>query len=168
MTTYYALKSQEQVDFMYEEVGKLVKNHGFVTVHYKVGKTRSSLQQAALEVWCRMIADMLNEQGVYRGIKSPIYLDGELEAPWQQHSVKNEIWRPIQEALTGHQSTTKPTPAQYIEIQDHLVRAFGEKECSFLPGLLGGTMGAIKEPQQMWLSVFVSGSAAIGLAALRD
>ena len=133
MSTYYALQRQEQVEHMATAIGELVDKHGLVTVHYKTGRTRSSRQQAALEVWCRMIADMLNEQEIYRAVKSPIYKEGEMPAPWDQENVKNEIWRPVQKALTGEESTTRPTPQQYIEVQDHLIRAFGDKGVQLPP-----------------------------------
>ena len=63
------------------KIGDLVKEHGLVTVEYKVGRTRSKFQQAALEVWCRQTADLFNEQEIARSIKSPIFKQGEMEAP---------------------------------------------------------------------------------------
>ena len=77
MSTSYALQKREQVDFMAEELGNLVEKHGLVTVDYKVGRTRSAFQQAALEVWCRQVADFFNDQGIDRAVKSPIFKKGE-------------------------------------------------------------------------------------------
>ena len=127
MSTSFALQKREQVDFMAEELGKLVEKHGLVTVDYKVGRTRSAFQQAALEVWCRQVAEFFNDQGIDRAVKSPIFKKGEMSAPWSRESIKNEIWRPIQKALTEHESTTKPSPQEYVEIFDFIVKAFGDK-----------------------------------------
>lgn len=127
MSTSYALQKPEQVAHMATTIGDLVKEHGLVTVEYKVGRTRSKFQQAALQVWCRQTADLFNEQEIARAIKSPIFKSGEMEAPWSPEAVKYEIWRPIQKAMTGHDSTTKPTPQEYIQIFDYIVRAFGTK-----------------------------------------
>ena len=51
MTTSYALQKPEQVKHMATTLSELVEKHGLVTVDYKVGRTRSKFQQAALEVW---------------------------------------------------------------------------------------------------------------------
>jgi len=127
MSTSYALQKRDQVAHMAITIGDLVEEHGLVTVEYKVGRTRSKFQQAALQVWCRQTADLFNEQEIARAIKSPIFKSGEMEAPWSPEAVKYEIWRPIQKAMTGHDSTTKPTPQEYIQIFDYIVRAFGTK-----------------------------------------
>ena len=133
MTEAYALQKREQVKGMAETLGDLVEKHGLVTVNYKVGRTRSTFQQAALEVWCRNTATFFNEMDIPRAVKSPIFKKGEMEAPWSQESVKNEIWRPIQKALTDHESTTKPTPQEFVQVYDYIVKAFSEKAIS-LPG----------------------------------
>lgn len=127
MSTSYALQKRDQVAHMAITIGDLVEEHGLVTVEYKVGRTRSKFQQAALQVWCRQTADLFNEQEIARAIKSPIFKQGEMEAPWSPEAIKYEIWRPIQKAMTGHDSTTKPTPQEYIQIFDYIVRAFGAK-----------------------------------------
>jgi len=127
MTTSYALQKIEQVKQMATTITELVEKHGLVTVEYKIGRTRSPFQQAALEVWCRMVADLFNEQDIPRAVRSPIFKKGEMEAPWSRASVKDEIWRPIQIALTEQESSTKPTTKQYVEIYEYIVRAFAEK-----------------------------------------
>ena len=116
MTTSYVLQKPEQVEHFSQTIGELVEKHGLVTVDYKVGKTRSSFQQAALEVWCRNIAALFNESGITREIRSPIFKKGGMEVDWTRDAVKNEIWRPVQLALTGHESTTKPTAIDYKQI----------------------------------------------------
>ena len=127
MTTSYVLQKPEQVEHFSQTIGELVEKHGLVTVDYKVGKTRSSFQQAALEVWCRNIAALFNESGITREIRSPIFKKGGMEVDWTRDAVKNEIWRPVQLALTGHESTTKPTAIDYKQISDTIFIAFAEK-----------------------------------------
>ena len=127
MTTAYALTQRRQLEQMTKDLGDLIDKYGLVTIDYKVGRTRSSFQQAALEVWCRNTADLFNEQEIDRAIKSQIFKAGEVNVPWSQAAVKNEIWRPVQKAMTGHDSTAKPTPKEYVEIFDYIVRLFGRK-----------------------------------------
>lgn len=127
MTTSFCLQKSEQVDNFAAKIGDLVEKHGLVTVDYKVGRTRSSFQQAALEVWCRNIASLFNESGVTREIRSPIFKKGGMEVDWTRDAVKNEIWRPVQLALTGQKSTTQPTAVDYKQISETIFRAFADK-----------------------------------------
>ena len=133
MSTSYALQKKEQVEHMAVTLGDLVEKHGLVTVDYKVGRTRSSFQQAALEVWCRQVAEFFNEQDIPRAIKSPIFKKGEMDAPWSRAAVKNEIWRPIQIAKTEKESTTRATSREFFEIHEFIVRAFAEKGLQLPP-----------------------------------
>ena len=67
-------------------------------------KRRTSSQQAAIEVYCRELASALNDAG-YDRIQFP-WKEG-VEIPWTQATVKEELWRPIQQAVLEKASTTR-------------------------------------------------------------
>jgi len=112
-------------DQFLEHVGKLYDQHKYVTFHWATGRQRSPKQRAALEVYCRMLGESLNDAGydMRRVLKS------EVEIPWNQETVKEYIWRPIQKLVTGDESTTQPDRDEYPEIFEviyrHMVEKFG-------------------------------------------
>jgi len=114
-------------------MNRVEKDRQTVSVKMRIGKTRSGRQAAALEVWCRNVAELFNSQGITREVHSTIYGDGFLECEWRQETVKNEVWRPMQVALTQRQSTTEASTLEMAEIYEGLVRAFGNKGVQLPP-----------------------------------
>lgn len=96
----------------------------YLTNHYlmldiKTGKQRTPTQNAALHVYCGLLADALSDAGYDRKVTTPI---GQVSMPWTKDAVKENIWRPIQIALTNEQSTTAPLRKQYADIYDVIHR----------------------------------------------
>ena len=85
--------------------------------------TRTPPQNRALHLFCDLLAEALNNAGydMRRTLKE------EVDIPWTQHSVKEHLWRPIQIAITGDKSTTKPAPSEYKKIYEVLSRHLSEK-----------------------------------------
>lgn len=85
--------------------------------------TRTPPQNRALHLFCKLLAVALNEAGydMRRTLKEGV------DIPWSENTVKEHLWRPIQIAITGEHSTTKPTPAEYTKIYEVLSRHLGEK-----------------------------------------
>ena len=123
----FFIDSKGQIDRLTSRVAEIVDAGNVVSLSLLIGRTRSSRQRAALEVWCRMAAELFNESGITRSIQSSIFRDGEMESPWSQASVKDEVWRPMQRAVAKVESTTEATTKQYVEVYEALVRAFGNK-----------------------------------------
>lgn len=98
---------------------------GLTRVKVTTERNRTRKQNNALHKWLGELADALNDAGLdmRRVIKQ------EVDIPWTLHSAKEFLWRPIQQAMTGHTSTTQPSTKDYIVIQDtliaHLSRKFG-------------------------------------------
>jgi hypothetical protein len=61
-------------------------------------------QRGALHVWCDHVAKVLNEAGMYfaRRIK---FNGDEVEIDWDMYLVKEHIYKPMLEAMTGKLST---------------------------------------------------------------
>lgn len=83
-------------------------------------KRRSLSQNNALHLWCKMVGINLNNAGYdMRKI-----MDKDYELSWDDkgYMVKQNLWSPVQLAMTGLDSSTKPEPSQYIEIYENVNR----------------------------------------------
>ena len=97
---------------------KLYDDNKHVTFSYSLGKQRSLTQNAALHVYLDQVATALNDAG----IEQQHFFDEGFTVSWNDKTIKNEIWRPVQRAVCGEDSTTKPTRAQYTEIYEYINR----------------------------------------------
>lgn len=88
-----------------------------------VEASRSPQQNNALHLWLEMVAHTLNAAGLdmRRAIRK------EVDIPWTKESVKRYLWKPLQEVMTGHESSTRPSKTQYPDISETLTRHFAEK-----------------------------------------
>lgn len=88
-------------------------------------RTRTARQNRSMHKWLQELAEALNAAG----LDMRRVLKAEVDIPWTQVSAKEFLWRPIQQAMTGHESTTEPTTKDYIAIQEtliaHLAKKFG-------------------------------------------
>jgi len=110
--------AQKQLEIQFQE-------KKFVKAKLSYRRQRSLSQNAALHLFCQQLADKLNEAGLdQRKVMKP-----SADIPWNMESVKENLWRPIQKAVTGLDSTTKPKTSQYPAIYDvlnmHLATKFG-------------------------------------------
>lgn len=85
---------------------------------------RSGAQNNALHKGFSLIADALNQAGLdMRAVLKP-----EVEIPWDTHSVKEYLYKPIMRLKTGKESTTEleKTSGEISEIWDIMMRFLGE------------------------------------------
>lgn len=86
-------------------------------------KQRTSTQNNCIHLFCQNVATALNDAGLdMRKTLKP-----EIEIPWTKESVKEHIWRVIQEAMTGKRSTTEINTVDPSEIYEVINRHLGEK-----------------------------------------
>lgn len=87
-----------------------------IKVSVKSAKTRSLTQNRALHLFCKQLSVALNDAGFdFREFVKEGY-----PVPFNEALVKEYLWGPIQRAVTGFDSSTKPEPKQYSEIYDAL------------------------------------------------
>lgn len=98
------------------------KEHKYLRVDVKTGKQRSDKQRKALQVYCRQVADVLND----RGITFTMFFKPGFEMPWSMDIVKDEVWRPVQIALFAKESTTKPHTGEYQKVFEPINRKLSE------------------------------------------
>jgi len=86
-------------------------------------KPRTVLQNAALHLFCERLSEALNDAG----LDMKATLKPEIEIPWSPDRVKDFLWRPVQEAMTGKHSTTELNTVEPSEIWEVLNRHLAEK-----------------------------------------
>ncbi len=88
-------------------------------------ETRSSKQNRALHLYFEFVASELNDLGItfqYKGIRGT-----DLESSYTPELVKEQVWKPIQTALFGTDSTTKLDTKQIDRIIEILAKFFAER-----------------------------------------
>jgi len=80
------------------------------------GETRTSKQNAALHVYLRQVSRTLNDAGLSI---NTFFKEG-YEVPFNDETVKIEIWHKMQQALTGEEHSSRLTPKQMGEVYDRV------------------------------------------------
>jgi len=123
------INSQQSLDAYIEHLKGQFDKHKYLRVTMKNGKQRSLTQNASMHLYCTHLADALNDGGFdFR----TVIKDG-IAVNWTPDLVKDYMWRPIQKAITGHDSTTKPERHQYSKIYEELNRHVSSKLGIFVP-----------------------------------
>ena len=86
-------------------------------------KQRTLQQNKALHLYCKLLAESLNDAGL--DMKKT--LKPEIDIKWTMQTVKDYLWRPIQKALLQKESTTELTTVDPTEIYETLNRHLSEK-----------------------------------------
>lgn len=107
--------NKQSLDAHVKELIKKLED-GPVKVEMKSAKSRSLTMNSALHQFCKMLAHVLNDAG----FDFRVFIKEGYPVPFNEYLVKEYLWRPIQKAITGKDSTTKPTNAEYSEIYEAL------------------------------------------------
>jgi hypothetical protein len=86
-------------------------------------------QFKALHVWCKMVADVLNEHG----LDMKVVLKPEIAIPWEKYTVKEYLWKPILKVYKDKGSTLDMNTVEPDEIVHIIARHLGEKFGVTLP-----------------------------------
>lgn len=87
--------------------------------------TRSGKMNRCLHKYCQMLADALNDAG-YDFKRFLEVSEYKIDVPWSPELVKEQLWRPVQIARTGHESTTEATNFQYQDVYQIVDQRVGE------------------------------------------
>lgn len=94
-----------------------------------VGDTRTARQNNSLHLYFTLLAEELNAAGFDM---RKVIRDG-VDIPWSAYNVKENLWRPVQEAQLGKKSTTKLTTKEIDVIFDTVNRVIGERTGIHVP-----------------------------------
>ena len=92
-------------------------------------KQRTLAQNRALHVLFRLLAEELNE----KGLDMRKTLKPEVDIPWSTNSVKEYLWKPIQQAQLGKESTAELTTKEIDEVFDTINKHLGERLSVHIP-----------------------------------
>jgi hypothetical protein len=89
-------------------------------------KNRTLQQNKALHKWLEQVADTLNDAGIG---KKAVFAVKQVDVPWSKEGVKEDLFRPIYEAMTLKESTADANTVEYDRVCDvlakHLAEHFG-------------------------------------------
>ena len=90
-------------------------------------KKRTSLQNRSLHKYFELLSEALNEHGfeMQKVLK--------VDVPWSPLTVKEILWKPLQEAYKLERSTTKLSTKDIDKIYDTLNRVIGERTGVHVP-----------------------------------
>ena len=110
--------------FQAEEFCKYVmENHNQDFIYEIVRPQRTTNQNSAIHAYCGEVAKVMQARGL--DMKT-VVKDGVPIEP-SMYMVKEYMWRPIQKALTGVESTAKINTMEVNEVYEHLSRLLAEK-----------------------------------------
>ncbi len=108
-------------DVMAQEIASEFVEGQFVSGELKIAKPnriRTINQNSAMHQWFKMIAIKANDCGLdIRALMSQ-----QIEIPCTPHNIKETVWRPVQEVLTGKESSTKLDRKEVSEIAQTIDR----------------------------------------------
>lgn len=118
-----AINSKEALEMHIKELRYQFDTNKYLRVDVKTGKQRTNTQNAALHKYLSLVAEALNECGItFRDF----FKDG-VEVPWTMEIVKDNVWRPVQEAVTGKESTAKCLTGEYSKIYEYVNLKLSER-----------------------------------------
>lgn len=97
-----------------EILDKAFNEHKYLRLDIKTGMQRTNLQNASLHLYCEQVAQVLNDYG----LTFEQFFKRGFQVPWTMEIVKENIWRPVQIAVTNKQSTTEPLTNEYQAIYE--------------------------------------------------
>lgn len=89
-----------------------IKKNGSIVEIVKKSNNRTLTQNSALHLMFSQLAEELNSQG----LDQRKTLKPSVSIPWSKDSVKELLWRPIQEAVVDKESTTDLTTKEIDEV----------------------------------------------------
>ena len=89
----------------------------------KAKGTRTTKQNSALHLFLRKLADALNDAG----LDMKAVLKPEVEIPWSGDTAKENLWKPVQMAMLGKESTKDLDTVEVSQVYDTLNRHIASK-----------------------------------------
>ena len=118
MTDKWVVNSDNTKAAFLKHMSDMYDQHKYLTVEIRKGKPRTGQQNNALHLYLSRLSVAMNEAG----LDMKQVLSHHDLIPWDVKGLnaKEKLWKPIQEALLGVESTTKPKASEYAEIYDTL------------------------------------------------
>ena len=122
---HWTVNSDASLENLIKHLREIYADKKYIQVKWTTGKSRTIPQNSSLHQYCEWVAADLNA----RGLDMVKVLKPGVEIPWSKISVKQHIWRPVQEIHFGTASTKKLERPDlsiiYDVINRHLSNKFG-------------------------------------------
>lgn len=108
---------------------------GLEVQSFKIDSPKRTLQQnRSIHLYCTLLAQAFNEAG----LDMKVVLKPDVDIEWSTENVKKYIWKPIQKALLGIESTTqlKRGEKEIDRVYDHINRHLSERFVGWIPPIL--------------------------------
>ena len=118
------INSKESLEAEIDRLRKSFEECKYLEIEVKhKGKARSNQQNKALHKYFDLLANALNDAGydMKRTIKP------EIDVPWNAYLIKLLMWKPLQDAITGEESTAKAKRDDYTKVYEVLNRHTAQK-----------------------------------------
>lgn len=126
---FWIANSRETLENAVAELYRQWDEHKWIEVKFTTGKNRTQKQQAAIEVYCRLLAEELNRQGI---TFEQFFREG-YKVPWSQQIVKDNVWRLMQKAVCSKQSSRDLNRSEVGQVYDHINMHLSEKHGIYVP-----------------------------------
>jgi len=120
---FHIANSAHTREFFLQQAEEIMEQHPYVVWEWMFGKPRTGKQNAALHVFLRLLSQELNA----KGYSVQTFFKEGVEVPFSPEVVKENIWRPIQVAVSGQESSTDLTTTQIQEVYENVNRALSNK-----------------------------------------
>lgn len=110
------INSDQSLKDAIEEITKQYKENKYLSVTVTRGTQRTLTQNAALHRYFELLADSLNDAGytIAKVLTKP------LDISWSKHTVKELLWRPVQNAILDKKTTTRLKRFEVTKVYDEL------------------------------------------------
>jgi len=122
-TNFRIIKNEFQLEEAKKELDKFYNENGYVEVEARTAKTRTQRQNRALHVFCRQLAETLRE----KDFDTAKFFKSGFEVPFTTEIVKDNVWKPIQRAVTNKERSSKLSRTEVSEVFDVINRLLAEK-----------------------------------------
>ena len=117
------ITNEFQLEEAKKELDKFYNENGYVEVEAKTAKTRTQRQNRALHVFCRQLAETVRE----KDFDTAKFFKSGFEVPFTTEIVKDNVWKPIQRAVTNKERSSKLSRTEVSEVFDVINRLLAEK-----------------------------------------
>lgn len=122
-TNFRIITNEFQLDEAKKELDKFYSENGYVEVEARTAKTRTQKQNRALHVWCRHLAETLRE----KDIDTKTFFKSGFEVPFTPEIVKDNIWKPVQRAVTDKEKSSKLSRSEVSGIFEIINKLLSER-----------------------------------------